>query len=31
MIRLAPSFPVLDEVEKAMAGVAMCVQLALAS
>lgn len=29
-IRLAPTFPVLDEVEKAMAGVAVCVKLALA-
>ncbi|HEY2206709.1 MAG TPA: aminotransferase class I/II-fold pyridoxal phosphate-dependent enzyme [Pseudonocardia sp.] len=31
IIRLAPTFPVLDEVEKAMAGVAVCVRLALAS
>jgi len=30
VIRLAPSFPVLDEVEKATAGVATCVQLAIA-
>jgi DNA-binding transcriptional MocR family regulator len=30
IIRLAPTFPVLDEVEKAMAGVAVCVKLALA-
>lgn len=30
VIRLAPSFPVLDEVEKATEGVAVCVQLALA-
>ena len=30
MIRLAPTFPVLDEVERAMAGVAVCVKLALA-
>jgi DNA-binding transcriptional MocR family regulator len=30
-IRLAPSFPPLDEVEKAMRGVAVCVELALAS
>ncbi len=30
IIRLAPTFPVLDEVEKAMAGVAVCVRLALA-
>ena len=30
VIRLAPTFPVLDEVEKAMAGVAVCVNLALA-
>jgi DNA-binding transcriptional MocR family regulator len=30
VIRLAPTFPVLDEVEKAMAGVAVCVRLALA-
>ncbi|WP_300013480.1 aminotransferase class I/II-fold pyridoxal phosphate-dependent enzyme [Pseudonocardia sp.] len=29
-IRLAPTFPPLDEVEKAMAGVAVCVKLALA-
>lgn len=29
-IRLAPTFPPLDEVERAMAGVAVCVQLALA-
>jgi DNA-binding transcriptional MocR family regulator len=29
-IRLAPSFPPLDEVEKAMRGVAVCVELALA-
>ena len=29
-IRLAPTFPVLDEVERAMAGVAVCVRLALA-
>ena len=29
IIRLAPTFPVLDEVEKAMAGVAVCVKLAL--
>jgi DNA-binding transcriptional MocR family regulator len=31
IIRLAPTFPPLDEVEKAMAGVAVCVKLALAS
>jgi DNA-binding transcriptional MocR family regulator len=31
VIRLAPTFPVLDEVERAMAGVAVCVRLALAS
>jgi len=30
IIRLAPTFPVLDEVEKAMTGVAVCVKLALA-
>jgi DNA-binding transcriptional MocR family regulator len=30
-IRLAPSFPPLDEVERAMRGVAVCVELALAS
>ena len=30
VIRLAPTFPVLDEVEKAMSGVAVCVRLALA-
>ena len=30
IIRLAPTFPVLDEVERAMAGVAVCVRLALA-
>ncbi len=30
IIRLAPTFPVLDEVEKAMTGVAVCVRLALA-
>ena len=30
VIRLAPSFPVLDEVEKATAGVATCVKLAIA-
>jgi DNA-binding transcriptional MocR family regulator len=30
IIRLAPTFPVLDEVEKAMSGVAVCVRLALA-
>ncbi|MFC4949548.1 aminotransferase class I/II-fold pyridoxal phosphate-dependent enzyme [Pseudonocardia sp. GCM10023141] len=30
VIRLAPTFPVLDEVEKAMAGVVVCVKLALA-
>jgi DNA-binding transcriptional MocR family regulator len=30
IIRLAPTFPVLDEVEKAMAGVVVCVRLALA-
>jgi DNA-binding transcriptional MocR family regulator len=30
VIRLAPTFPVLDEVEKAMSGVAVCVKLALA-
>lgn len=30
IIRLAPTFPVLDEVEKAMAGVAVCVKLAIA-
>jgi len=30
VIRLAPTFPVLDEVEKAMEGVAVCVNLALA-
>ena len=30
IIRLAPTFPVLDEVEKAMAGVTVCVRLALA-
>jgi DNA-binding transcriptional MocR family regulator len=30
IIRLAPTFPPLDEVEKAMAGVAVCVKLALA-
>jgi DNA-binding transcriptional MocR family regulator len=30
-IRLAPTFPPLDEVEKAMAGVAVCVKLALAT
>ncbi len=30
VIRLAPTFPPLDEVEKAMAGVAVCVKLALA-
>ena len=30
-IRLAPSFPPLDEVEKAMRGVAVCVELALAA
>ncbi|MDN5860933.1 MAG: aminotransferase class I/II-fold pyridoxal phosphate-dependent enzyme [Pseudonocardia sp.] len=30
VIRLAPSFPVLDEVEKATSGVATCVKLALA-
>jgi DNA-binding transcriptional MocR family regulator len=29
-IRLAPTFPVLDEVQKAMEGVAVCVKLALA-
>ena len=29
-IRLAPTFPVLDEVRRAMEGVAVCVQLALA-
>ena len=27
-IRLAPTFPVLDEVQAAMAGVAVCVELA---
>jgi DNA-binding transcriptional MocR family regulator len=31
IIRLAPTFPVLDEVERAMAGVAVCVRLALAT
>ncbi|GAA2571357.1 aminotransferase class I/II-fold pyridoxal phosphate-dependent enzyme [Pseudonocardia hydrocarbonoxydans] len=31
IIRLAPTFPPLDEVEKAMAGVAVCVKLALAT
>jgi DNA-binding transcriptional MocR family regulator len=30
VIRLAPTFPVLDEVEQAMEGVAVCVNLALA-
>ena len=30
IIRLAPTFPVLDEVQKAMEGVAVCVNLALA-
>jgi DNA-binding transcriptional MocR family regulator len=30
-IRLAPTFPVLEEVEQAMAGVAVCLRLALAS
>jgi len=30
-IRLAPTFPVLEEVEAAMAGVAVCLRLALAS
>jgi DNA-binding transcriptional MocR family regulator len=30
IIRLAPTFPVLDEVEKAMEGVVVCVNLALA-
>ncbi len=30
IIRLAPTFPVLDEVEQAMEGVAVCVRLALA-
>jgi DNA-binding transcriptional MocR family regulator len=30
IIRLAPTFPVLEEVEKAMAGVVVCVRLALA-
>lgn len=30
IIRLAPTFPVLDEVQRAMAGVAVCVRLALA-
>jgi DNA-binding transcriptional MocR family regulator len=30
VIRLAPTFPVLDEVERAMAGVAVCVKLAIA-
>ena len=30
VIRLAPTFPVLDEVEEAMSGVAVCVKLALA-
>lgn len=30
-IRLAPTFPPLDEVEKAMRGVAVCVELALAT
>jgi DNA-binding transcriptional MocR family regulator len=30
VIRLAPTFPVLDEVEQAMSGVAVCVRLALA-
>lgn len=30
VIRLAPTFPVLDEVEKAMTGVAVCVRLAIA-
>lgn len=30
-IRLAPTFPVLDEVERAMAGVVVCVRLALAT
>ena len=30
IIRLAPTFPVLDEVEQAMEGVAVCVNLALA-
>jgi DNA-binding transcriptional MocR family regulator len=30
IIRLAPTFPVLDEVRKAMEGVAVCVKLALA-
>jgi DNA-binding transcriptional MocR family regulator len=30
-IRLAPTFPPLDEVEKAMRGVAVCVELALAN
>ena len=29
-IRLAPTYPVLDEVQKAMEGVAVCVKLALA-
>ena len=31
VIRLAPTFPVLEEVEAAMAGVAVCLRLALAS
>ncbi len=30
IIRLAPTFPVLDEVQRAMSGVAVCVRLALA-
>jgi hypothetical protein len=30
-IRLAPSFPPLDEVVEAMRGVAVCVELALAA
>lgn len=30
VIRLAPTFPVLDEVEKAMAGVVVCLKLAIA-
>ena len=30
-VRLAPTFPVLGEVEAAMAGVAVCLRLALAS
>jgi len=31
VIRLAPTFPVLEEVEQAMSGVAVCLRLALAS